>query len=96
MNEEPKPERGTSLLPELPTKLPQQAVLYKKMTPPPFLHKYECQFCLHFRKIEGKPTGLCNVVQSDIEPKAWCALWFPLPYDPPFMWVIREKQEKKG
>lgn len=68
----------------MPGKLPKSSVLYNEKAPPSFIFQYECQFCALFC-----PPNQCAVVEGEIKPAAWCVLWFPIPSEPPFLWLTR-------
>ena len=63
--------------------------LYIKKAPPPFLWRYECQYCRFF--IEPDACSIVESGEEGISPKAWCILWFPQQGDAPFSWLSTEK-----
>jgi len=48
------------------------AVLYLPLSPPPVFWDYKCKKCLWWQE----PNG-CKVVEGDISPQGWCAVWVP-------------------
>jgi hypothetical protein len=47
-------------------------VLYLPFSPPPVFWDYKCKKCLWWKD----PNG-CKVVEGEISPQGWCAIWVP-------------------
>lgn len=62
-------------------KFQKAQVLYLSFSPPPFFWDYKCKKCRFWVEPDS-----CTVVEGDISPKAWCALWLPLDGKPAFSW----------
>jgi len=56
-------------------------VAYIPFSPPPFFWDYKCKKCRFFRF-----PNSCTVVEGDISPRGWCAIWLPLDNKRPFSW----------
>ena len=62
-------------------KFPKSAVAYIPFSPPPVFWDYKCRKC---RFWQG--PGSCQVVEGEISPRGWCAIWIPPDSYKPFTW----------
>ncbi len=62
-------------------KFSKPEVLYLPFSPPPVFWDYKCKKCLWWEE----PNG-CKVVEGEISPQAWCAVWVPPSTYKPFTW----------
>jgi len=53
-------------------KFSKSAVAYIPVSPPPVFWDYKCRKCLFWEDPRG-----CKVVEGDISPFGWCAIWLP-------------------
>ncbi|GAI73013.1 unnamed protein product, partial [marine sediment metagenome] len=53
-------------------KFTKQQVAYIPFSPPPVFWDYKCRKCLFWET----PNG-CRVVEGEISPRGWCAIWLP-------------------
>ena len=53
-------------------KFPKPAVAYMPFSPPPVFWDYKCRKC---RFWQGPDS--CTVVEGEISPGGWCAIWLP-------------------
>ena len=63
-------------------KFTKQQVAYLPFSPPPVFWDYKCKKCLFWKD----PNG-CKVVEGEISPGAWCAIWLPTVGKPAFSWM---------
>lgn len=66
-------------------KFSKSAVAYIPLAPPPLFWDYKCKKC----RFWVEPNS-CTVVEGDISPRAWCAIWLPPDGKPPFSWIREE------
>jgi len=58
-------------------------VIYAPLTPfPPVFWEYRCDKCLWW-----VPPNKCEVVEGEIAPRAWCAVWLPPTGVKPLSWL---------
>lgn len=53
-------------------KYSKQAVAYLPLSPPPVLWDYKCRKCRFWQE-----PNSCTVVEGEISPRGWCAVWLP-------------------
>lgn len=53
-------------------KFAKSAVAYLPFSPPPAFWDYKCRKCRFWISPDA-----CQVVEGDISPRAWCAIWLP-------------------
>lgn len=62
-------------------KYPKVDVLYSPFSPPPVFWDYKCVKCLWWQEPQS-----CKVVEGDISPRGWCAIWVPPAEYPALSW----------
>lgn len=63
-------------------KFSKLAVAYIPLSPPPAFWDYKCKKC----RFWIEPNS-CEVVEGNISPTGWCAIWLPPDDKPPFSWI---------
>lgn len=61
-------------------RFPQLAAGYLPLSPPPAFWDYKC------RKCRWWDSGTCLVVEGEVRPAGWCAIWLPAPGYKAFTW----------
>lgn len=62
--------------------------VYLPFTPvPPLAFFYECSTCRLYQPGKDRSAGGCQVVEGEILPYAWSALWLPNRQDRPLGWL---------
>lgn len=56
-------------------------VAYIPFSPPPVFWDYKCRKCRFW-----VDPNACTVVEGDISPRGWCAIWLPPTTYQPFTW----------
>lgn len=62
-------------------KFSKSQVVYAPFSPPPAFWDYKCKKCRWWQE----PNG-CKVVEGDISPGGWCAIWMPPSSYKAFTW----------
>ena len=62
-------------------KFSKMSALYLPFSPPPVFWDYKCKKCLWW-----KDPDKCSVVEGEIAPGGWCALWVPPTTYKAFTW----------
>lgn len=57
------------------------AVAYFPLSPPPLFWDYKCRKCRSWRE-----PNACAMVEGEISPIGWCAIWVPPPSYKAFSW----------
>lgn len=57
-------------------------VAYLPLSPPPVFWDYKCKKCRFWIEPDR-----CEVVEGEISPIGWCAIWLPLDNKPAFSWI---------
>lgn len=63
-------------------KYSKQSVAYLPVSPPPVFWDYKCRKCRFWQ-----PPDSCTVVESEVSPRGWCAIWLPPDNKPAFSWI---------
>lgn len=58
------------------------AVAYIGLSPPPVFWDYKCKKCRFWIEPDR-----CEVVEGEISPIGWCAIWLPPDNKPAFSWI---------
>lgn len=62
-------------------KFTKTAVAYIPFSPPPVFWDYKCRKCRFWQE-----PNSCQVVEGEISPGGWCAIWLPPDTYKPFTW----------
>jgi len=63
-------------------KFTKSQVAYIPFSPPPVFWDYKCRKCRYWVELNA-----CEVVEGEISPRGWCAIWLPPDDKPALSWV---------